>query len=196
MGAGFERKEFKTARRLAFWDLQSHQRVSLLPDAEIGTAGVAFSGDGKLFATSHFDGSVRLWDFKKAKLLAEFPKEHRNVVWTVAFSRDSKLLASSGDDGKVVVYEVGPRRILARLAASSGYAWSVAFAPDNRTLASGGDDGIKLWSLAALKPALTLRAHIGSVAGVGFSPDGRLLATWGADAEVRLWSAPSITEIP
>jgi WD40 repeat protein/serine/threonine protein kinase len=196
MGAGDEREAFKSARRLAFWDVHSRQRLNLLPEAAIGTAAVAFSDDGKLLASSHFDGSVRVWDFKKAKLFAEFPKEHRNVVWTVAFSRDSKLLASSGDDGKVVVYEVGPRRILARLVASSGFAWNVAFAPDNRTLASAGDEGIKLWSLAALKPALTLRGHIGSVGGVSFSPNGRLLATWGADAEVRLWSAPFVSEIP
>jgi eukaryotic-like serine/threonine-protein kinase len=196
MGAGDERPEFKVTKRLTFWDVHSQKKLNLVPDAAVGAAGVAFSDEGRLFATGHFDGSVRIWDFHEGRLLAEFPQEHRNLVWSVAFSRDCTRLASSGEDGKVVVYDVAGRRVLSRLKAHGGFAWSVAFAPDNRTLASSGDDGIKLWNLATLRPALTLRRHTGSVAWVTFTRDGNLMASGGADATVRLWPAASVSEIP
>jgi WD40 repeat protein/serine/threonine protein kinase len=196
MGAGYEKPDFKITKRLTFWDVQSQKKSNLLPDAAVGAAAVAFSEDGRLFATSHFDGSVRIWDFRQGRLLAEFPQEHRNVVWSVAFSRDCTRLASSGDDGKVVVYDVAGQSVLSRLKSHGGFAWSVAFAPDNRTLASSGDDGIKLWNLTTLRPTLTLRRHTGSVAWVTFSRDGNLMASCGADATVRLWPAASASEIP
>jgi WD40 repeat protein len=175
--------------------VRSEKRLKVLPDAAVGAAAVAFSDDGHLFATSHFDGSVRIWDFSKGRLLSEFPKEHMNVVWAVAFSRDGSLLASSGDDGKVVVYDVRGGRVVSRLKAHSGFAFCVTFAPDNRTLASSGGDCLRFWSLATLTPALTSR-RVGSVNWAAFSRDGNLMASCGADADVRLWPAAPLEEIP
>src|SRR5262249_5525867 len=52
MGAGDERPEFRTSKRLTFWDVRSLQKLDLLPEAAAGAAAVAFSPDGRLFVTS------------------------------------------------------------------------------------------------------------------------------------------------
>ncbi len=196
IGNGYERPEYKTANRLTFWDLRSNQKVGLLPQAACGAAAVSFAGNGRFLSTTHFDGSVRLWEFRAAKLLRAFPHQHQNVVRCAPFSRDNQFMASGGDDGMLVLYDVPGHRVLKQIHAHSGQVWCVVFSPDNRTLISSGDDGIKFWTLPGLNLALTLKQHAGPVCCVSFNRDATLMASCGADADVRLWPGPFFSSAP
>ena len=66
---------------------------------------IQFAPDGKTFATSCDDGTIRLWDTatrsEKTVLTG-----HTNDVFSVAFAPDGRTLASTGVDGTVRLWDV------------------------------------------------------------------------------------------
>ncbi|CAK9092084.1 Notchless protein homolog 1 [Durusdinium trenchii] len=59
---------------------------------------VAFSPDGRWFASASFDKSVRLWDGRTGKYVHAF-RGHVGDVYQLAWSADSRLLVSVSKDG-------------------------------------------------------------------------------------------------
>jgi WD40 repeat protein/serine/threonine protein kinase len=173
---------------LAFWDLESRQRLNRLSETITNVTVVAFDGRGRLVAVGDLKGTVQVWDFMQQKLIAEF-HEHERSVTHLAFSSDDKQLASAGDDRIAVLYDLSSRTAF-KLARHTVGVSCVAFAPDNKTLASSSADGtINLWNIPTRQVALTLKGHVGPVSGFVFSRKGDVMASCGADGVVRLWPA-------
>jgi WD40 repeat protein len=61
---------------------------------------VAFSADGKAFASGGVGGTVRLWDLRTGAETATL-KGHTRLVNSVAFTPGGKLLASGSEDRMV-----------------------------------------------------------------------------------------------
>jgi WD40 repeat protein/serine/threonine protein kinase len=149
---------------------------------------VAISPDGKVLASTGFDGTIKLWDLATGELLKTMVA-HQNYGRYLAFSPDGKLLASAGFDTKVKLWDVARGEELKTLAGHThGEIRRVAFSPDGRSLASVGEDGAAiLWDTATFKPLRKFLCQQGGLWGVCFSPDGKTLATAGDDQCVRLW---------
>jgi WD repeat-containing protein 61 len=69
--------------------------------------GVSYSGDGKHFASSSSDKSVKIWDVNERKCVQTF-KEHTDQVWGVAYSPDSSKVVSVSEDRSVNLYDCPP----------------------------------------------------------------------------------------
>jgi WD40 repeat protein len=92
---------------MEFWDVASGKKVRTLEGpAELGDT-VAFSPDGKLFATigGRSSRTVCLWRTATGVLLKQFGG-HRHQVECLAFSPDGHVLASGSRDGNVLLWEV------------------------------------------------------------------------------------------
>ena len=64
-----------------------------------------FSPNGKLVASASGDNTVRLFDSRNGKEVAQSPlKGHQYYVNVCAFSPDGQLLASGSTDGKVKLW--------------------------------------------------------------------------------------------
>lgn len=156
-----------------------------------GVTSVAFSPDGKQFATSDTNGNVQIWNTHDAKQLTVC-QGHNSWVWSVAFSPVHPVLASCGQDHQVRLWDIHTGRCLKVLTGHTGIVTAVAFSPDGQWLASAsGDQTIRLWHVATGECGSTLHGHQACVWSVAFHPDGKTLFSAGEDKLIRVWRLDS-----
>lgn len=86
---------------------------------------VAYSPDGKLFATGSADKTVKLWDAASGAQLRTLAG-HFNYINSIAFSPDSKTLVSASDDGFIKIWDAASGKEV-RTVDNEIPAYSVAF---------------------------------------------------------------------
>ncbi|XP_045418643.1 WD repeat-containing protein 38 isoform X3 [Lemur catta] len=148
-----------------------------------------FSPDGRLFASTSCDCTIRLWDVAGAKCLRVL-KGHQRSVETVSFSPDSRQLASGGWDKHVMLWEVQSGQMLRLLAGHRDSVQSSDFSPSRDCLATGSwDSTIRIWDLRAGTPAVfhqELEGHSGNISCLCYSASG-LLASGSWDKTIHIW---------
>lgn len=95
------------ASSIGIWiyDAETFQASTLLTGHTMPVLSVAFSPDGRTFASASADGTLQIWDrvtgTHKRRLIA-----HKVDVNSVAFSPDERILASGSDDGTVLLWDM------------------------------------------------------------------------------------------
>src|SRR5262249_30729452 len=142
---------------------------------------LAFSSDGRRFATAPADGTVRLWGATAGGEVRSLTG-HPNGVSRLLFSPDGRRLFSTGEDGSAAVWDATAGRRLYQLPGRVGRVYGLAVAPDGKTLATAcGTAGlpatpvIRLWDVATGMERGLLAVE-GGVSRMRFSPDGHRLA--------------------
>lgn len=151
---------------------------------------IAFSPDGKWFASASDDTTVKVWRYSDNKLLRTL-KGHNDKVTCLAFSPDGNLIATGGDDEILNVWRFsdGKNLVSQNLGAS---VKSVAFSPDGMFLGSFARGEVFLWQITKgianswragreLKGQVCFKSHYhrapsGRPCKIEFSPDGRYIA--------------------
>ncbi len=178
------------------WELATGTQITQLPPEVPGIDAVAWSPDGKLFATTLHVHGTRLWGTNDWQLL-----RHLSASSVVAFSPDSRLVATHCDY-EVRLWDADSAKLCSVIATGPVAAQRIAFGADGRQLYLCQDDGaIRIWTLTddgdvatesrtpgVITPVMrTLLGHTARVQGMAIAPDARLLATASFDGTVRLW---------
>ena len=157
--------------------------------------GIAYSPDGKLFATASLDRDIKLWDASTNKELKTLIG-HNDYVYSIAFSPDGKRLLSGSSDRTARLWDVESAKELFQLKGHQGAIQQAVFSKDGQLIACASADGTaRIYRGTTGDFLLTLRGHRNRVETVGFSPNGKLIATGSADKSIRLWDPASGAEL-
>ncbi len=159
---------------------------------------VAWSSDGRHFASGSRDNTIIVWDAEAGRQVAKL-EGHDIWVACVCWSPDGKRLASASNDTTVKVWDVAARKAIHTLRGHAGPVTGVCWSPDGKRLASANVDGtVKLWDAdTGLEKGPPLKGHTGFITCVAWSPEpeGRWIASADAKLAVKVWDAATGREV-
>lgn len=163
---------------------------------------VAFSTDGKMFATGDDAGTVRLWASSTGEMLKAFRGGHADRVQGVAFIHDGLDLVSAGRDGTIRLWNIELGSELATLMSQALPINCLTVSPDGRWLAAGagswkslvGDGRILVWDLRTLQERAVFDCQQ-PVGALVFKPDSNLILAGAFGGYVSFWSLSERREI-
>jgi WD40 repeat protein/serine/threonine protein kinase len=126
---------------------EEFQASEVVKPAELKS--LAISGDSRIIATGHGDGTIKFWDVRSLKHEATI-LGHGGAVAGLASSPDGKVLASCSDDQTVRLWDVAARLELGIIDDSEFNVLKLMFSPDGSVLAGYGGDP---WPEVVLWPA-------------------------------------------
>ncbi len=177
-----------TETRSALLDnAQAHpQLLQYFNNAPGAVYAIAYSPDGKTFASGNEQGDILLWDAVSHEPIGQPFHANTKGITDLAFSPDGSILATASFDGSVTLWNTANGEIIRQLIkkyALYDYITSVAFSPDGTILATGrGDESfVNRWDIETgqvIGESLTVDAGVNDLA---FSPDGAMLAAANGD---------------
>lgn len=131
------------------WNIEEEiWQYSLFTSFSGAVTQIAFSPDGGVLASGHYDGLIRIWDMRTGTEILSI--QTGSVVESLAFSTDSRLLASGGSfqDSLVRIWDAGNGELLRELPGHSTGVVKLLFSPDSQFLVSASYDGlVRVWGI-------------------------------------------------
>ena len=142
----------------------------------LAVESVAFSPDGKFFASGGGDNLVILWEISSGKEIRTFDGHDSQVV-SLAFSPDGKYLFSAAVyDTAIKQWDVSSGQERRAFSGHSHGIRDIKISPDGKYLLSGSDDKtMKLWDIASGKEIKSFSGHATGVTSVTFSLTANML---------------------
>ncbi len=174
--------------KVIVWDFDRRERLKTFTDHTDWIAAVAFSPDGKWFATGSYDKTVIVWDAARLEKVAVLPGHNGNVC-AIAFSPDGRLLVSSASQADpckdaTVLWRVGSWEKVGVMHGCAGDANNLLFSPDSRRLIFHRNNLPNTWDLATGQPLANEFDPAWEGNNAVFSPDGKRLVSVNGEGEV------------
>jgi len=153
----------------------------ILPSGHSGQINVVtISKDAKLYATTGYDGKIKIWEAATGKLLNTLITSN-DWITDIDFMPDNKsLLFISYDSTSIFDFENNTGRRL----GNQEFDHHLVFSPDGKWFATDGDENLCIWDTKTLQIKHVIKEE-GDLLGFGvwFSENSKMLA-----AEGKIWS--------
>jgi eukaryotic-like serine/threonine-protein kinase len=173
------------------WDAISGTLIGLLPGHTKSVYNVASTWDGTRFATSSYDGIVRLFDAEDGSPQGMIRVDEAVRLSAVTFSPDGSVIAAVNENGKLYLYDAATQTQKAVIDAHRTWIQDVEFSRDGERIITSGrqDHTAKVWNARTGALELTLVGHTDNLMHGSFSFDGRFIATSAMDHTARVWDS-------
>ncbi|KAJ8613159.1 hypothetical protein CTAYLR_004824 [Chrysophaeum taylorii] len=181
--------------QLAVWEWKSETFVLKQQGHDHEATCVAWSRDGRTFASGGMDNRLKLWSDQTGFCFATF-EDHSAPIAAVCFAKN--VVFSASYDGTVRAYDLARYRNFRTLRAPQAAGVSTAGAAlvslavdaDAEIACAGSNEPFEIyvWSVRTGKLLDALASHEGPVSCLSFNPRDGALASGSWDATVRLWA--------
>jgi WD40 repeat protein len=172
------------ADRVDVWDVGGQIPVAWIGQRESRVHDLAFSPDGKSFATASADKTARLWNAETGAAAAP-PFQHEKPVLGVVFNHDGSLLATWDSDNTIRAWDSVSGKLTNMLIEPSLVIQYLVFSPNGQKLAIGDRSTVQVWDPIAGKPSSGVLPNFFAFTPPSFSPDSRLLTLTGSLTSAR-----------
>jgi WD40 repeat protein/uncharacterized caspase-like protein len=178
-------------KSIDLYETATSKRLRAFDSHAAAPYAVAFSANGRWFASAGKDKTVRLWDTATGRELPALIG-HTGYVTSLAFSNDGSWLASGSLDRTIRLWETSTGREKRKLVGHDDTINAIALSSDNRWVASASyDRSIRIWDPSNGSEQRKLLGHSGEVTTIAFSADGKWLASGGVDKTIQIWDTHS-----
>nr|CDS27839.1 U4:U6 small nuclear ribonucleoprotein Prp4 [Hymenolepis microstoma] len=174
------------------WSLDSEEALAdLSGHGHHRVSRVAFHPSGRLFATTCFDSSWRLWDLEGCTEVLH-QEGHSKPVYDIVFHPDGSLALTAGLDSYGRVWDLRTGRCIMFLEGHLEEMLGVDIAANGYHAAtSSSDNSVRIWDLRQQQTIYVLPAHTNVVSSVKFEPGNHnYIVTASFDKTVKLWGHP------
>jgi WD40 repeat protein len=171
---------------LSIANLSTGQIVQAFECACHDQRAVAFSPDGEHLAAAGRNGRIRIWRLSTETIERDIDTDGR-AIRALAFSPNSQTLAVGGDAAAVRLYDVATGQHTGSLEVRPAKVFALAYVTDAALATAGSDDQIRIWDIAAARPAMQLVGHTGTVTSLAVGKDGTTLVSGSYDTTIRVW---------
>jgi WD40 repeat protein len=174
--------------RVEIWDTNKWERTSVFNGHDAWVTRIAFSPDGKFFATASADKTVQIRETASLKRVTVL-MGHEDIVQDVAFSPDGLQIVTASGDKTARIWDAKSGKSVMELRGHADIVHEATFSPDGRwVLTVSKDKTARLWDVQT-GHTLSQFHHKDDVLQGSFSPDGTRVLTASADKAARLWDS-------
>lgn len=165
------------------WDVKTGDELTEYKGHSRNVEDIAFSPDGKTFASGDTGGNIILWNYGQPNN----EKDDSDKKLTLP----NVLRSITSDKKQKKENELMDRKLTGHTLPISG----LDFTTDGKRLASGSRDGMaKIWEVKTGNEILTIQGHTGSIKTLEISDDGKTLISGSSDGVIRIWDLENNTE--
>ncbi|XP_057291828.1 uncharacterized WD repeat-containing protein alr3466-like [Hydractinia symbiolongicarpus] len=179
---------------ILIWNSDTGDVMARLMQHQSWVLGTTFTADGKILASSSWNGSVILWDMNMLKPANQLVG-HSAGVWACSFDNNSAapILCTASEDTSIRLWDMRTDHNWHSDVLLSGvHADAIkccCWSPCSNYLAAGSKDAkISIWDVRANKAINCLQGHTAEVSNVEFMSSSSNLIFSVGDTQCCLWN--------